>query len=265
MVVDKPSNDCGRSLREARERRGVTLRQLANTTKISVSALEALERNDLSRLPGGIFSRAFVRSYASEVGLDPEETVREFLAQFPHDTVAAGHPTAEPVEDHSEVESDRRMATAFLWLIALSVPVAAVILYFGIAGRQAAVVAPPEPPALVKTVAELPIAPAPPPAEPVAAKTALSAPTEQLAVKVSTTRPCWLAATVDGERVIGRILQPGEQQSFDVRREILLTAGDAEALSITLNGAAARSLGKSGEVVTTRFTLTNFKDYLAKP
>jgi cytoskeletal protein RodZ len=51
-----------------RERRGVSLRQIANATKIGMSALEALERNDISRLPGGIFSRAFVRSYAVEVG-----------------------------------------------------------------------------------------------------------------------------------------------------------------------------------------------------
>jgi cytoskeletal protein RodZ len=260
MAVEKPSSDCGRSLREARERRGVTLRQLANITKISVSALEALERNDISRLPGGIFSRAFIRSYASEVGLDPEAIVEEFLAQFPQGTVAVGHAIAEPVEDHAAVESDRRMATAFLWLIALSVPVAAALLYFGMTGRRAAVVAP-ESPALVKTAAELPT-----PTVPSASASAVpSVPTDQLAVTVSTTRACWISATVDGEKVIERILQPGEQQAFDVRREILLTAGDAEAVTVTLNGAPAKPLGKSGEVVTTRLTPTNFKTFLANP
>jgi cytoskeletal protein RodZ len=79
-------------MRQAREQRGVSLRQIAEATKISVSALEALERNEISRLPGGIFSRAFVRSYAAEIGVDPEQTVREFLAQFPHDSVTAGSP-----------------------------------------------------------------------------------------------------------------------------------------------------------------------------
>src|SRR5881296_4234404 len=99
-MADRPPGDFGRNLREARERRGVSLRQIANTTKISVSALEALERNDISRLPGGIFSRAFVRSYALEVGLDPEKTIQEFIAQFPHDSVTAGHPTSVQVEDN---------------------------------------------------------------------------------------------------------------------------------------------------------------------
>ena len=81
MTVQSMS-DFGGKLRLARERRGISLRQIAASTKISVAALEALERNDISKLPGGIFSRAFVRSYAVEVGLDPDDTVREFLDRF---------------------------------------------------------------------------------------------------------------------------------------------------------------------------------------
>ena len=83
MAAERTSSGFGAQLREARERRGVSLRQIANATKISVGVLEALERNDISQLPGGIFSRAFVRSYAIEVGLDPEATIQEFIAQFP--------------------------------------------------------------------------------------------------------------------------------------------------------------------------------------
>jgi hypothetical protein len=47
-----------------------------------------------------------------------------------------------------------------------------------------------------------------------------------------------------------------------VHRELVLTAGDAAAVSMQFNGADVRALGKSGEVVTARFNLTNFKDYL---
>src|SRR4051812_17690929 len=121
----------GGKLRDARERRGISLREIANTTKISMTALEALERNDLSRLPGGIFSRAFVRSYALEVGLDPEATIREFLSQCPGDSVTAGRPAAEHLDDGETIESDRRMASTFLRLVLISVPIAAVVLYFG--------------------------------------------------------------------------------------------------------------------------------------
>ncbi len=76
MTADR--SDVGSRLRAAREARGLSLREIAARTKISVSALEALECNDLTRLPGGLFSRAFVRTYAKEVGLDPEQAVRDF-------------------------------------------------------------------------------------------------------------------------------------------------------------------------------------------
>src|SRR6266852_5678023 len=114
MAADRPSGGFGGTLREARERRGVSLRQIANATKISVAALEALERNDISRLPGGIFGRAFVRSYAIEVGLDPEATIQEFVAQFPHESVTVGHPTSRRTEDNAMFESERRTAGTFL-------------------------------------------------------------------------------------------------------------------------------------------------------
>jgi len=161
MAPDRSGVDLGSRLRAARERRGVSLRQIAGATKISVSALEALERNDLSRLPGGIFSRAFVRSYASEVGLDPDEAIQDFLAQFPHDVTATHHQPAEPVEDHDAVESDRRTASTFLRLTIISLPIAAAVMYFGIAGRPTPV-AQPGTPTATEVRSEAPPPPAPP-------------------------------------------------------------------------------------------------------
>jgi cytoskeletal protein RodZ len=136
MSAQKSAGDIGRKLREARERRGLSLRQIANATKISVPTLEALERNDITRLPGGIFSRGVVRSYALEVGLDPESTIDEFMGQFPHDSVTAGHPTTTQIEDHEAVESDRRMASAFVRLGVISLLVGGFVIYFTTHGRR---------------------------------------------------------------------------------------------------------------------------------
>src|SRR6185503_5746219 len=110
-MADRPPGDFGRRLREARERRGVSLRQISSATKIGMSALEALERNDISRLPGGIFSRAFVRSYAVEVGLDPEAALQAFVANFPNAAVTAAPPTSAQVEENDGFESNRRAAS----------------------------------------------------------------------------------------------------------------------------------------------------------
>jgi cytoskeletal protein RodZ len=84
--------DFGGRMKRLREERGVSLRSIADVTKISVLTLEALERNDIRRLPGGIFSRAVVRAYAQEVGADPEATVQEFMSRFPHESVVVGSP-----------------------------------------------------------------------------------------------------------------------------------------------------------------------------
>jgi len=289
MAADRPSGGFGGTLREARERRGVSLRQIANATKISVAALEALERNDISRLPGGIFSRAFVRSYAIEIGLDPEATIQEFVAQFPNDSVTAGHPATDRGEDHEAVESDRRLAGTLLWLILVSIPIAGAVLYFATAGRSAVPEAPPpvavtapasdtkpvsDPqsspastpaPSPTSSTSEVPAPPAvasSPPAVATLPPAVAAAVSDHLAVSLSVKRPCYVSATVDGRKTIERLLQPGDHQTIEVRREMVLTAGDASAIALRLNGVEARPLGKTGEVVTARFNLTNFKDYL---
>ena len=116
--------DFGGKLREARERRGIPLRAIAETTKISVSALEALERNDPSRLPGGIFARAIVRSYASQVGLDPGRTVRDFVAHFRLDSPPAAKVVPVPAAERPGRVSARAM------LLVLASLAAALMLYF---------------------------------------------------------------------------------------------------------------------------------------
>ena len=73
----------GPVLRAARERRGVTLKQLAAETKLSVELWEALEDNNLSRWPKRVFARSYVRDYAERVGLDADDVVNEFCRLFP--------------------------------------------------------------------------------------------------------------------------------------------------------------------------------------
>lgn len=131
-MVAEAKPDFGNRMKRQREERGVSLRRIADATKLSVSALEALERNDISRLPGGIFTRAFVRSYAIEIGLDPEQTVRDFLVQFPHDSVTVGSP-------HAPQEHDRppRRSGWTMTLVALAISVLiGVILFLTLASRQ---------------------------------------------------------------------------------------------------------------------------------
>ena len=71
-------------LRRHRERNRVPLEEIVSQTRIKREQLEAFERGDLESWPRGIYARAWVRGYASVIGLDPIDTVDEFCKLFPH-------------------------------------------------------------------------------------------------------------------------------------------------------------------------------------
>jgi cytoskeletal protein RodZ len=73
----------GSWLQRERERREITLRAIADRTKIGSGRLQALERGDVSRWPGGIYRRSFIRAYADAVGLDADLVLANFERVFP--------------------------------------------------------------------------------------------------------------------------------------------------------------------------------------
>ena len=86
----------GERLRRARERRQISLESIAGTTKIAVSLFAGLEKGDCSKWPGGVYNRAFVRSYAAAIGLDPDETAAEFADYYPEAPAAEPNAAAAP-------------------------------------------------------------------------------------------------------------------------------------------------------------------------
>lgn len=80
MVTDR--RGFGERLKRQRERAGVTLETISRTSKVPVSLFAGLEAGDASRWPPGLFARAYMRSYAEVIGLNPDETVEEFEAAF---------------------------------------------------------------------------------------------------------------------------------------------------------------------------------------
>src|SRR5580700_6782310 len=70
----------GDKFRKARERQGVKLEDVSNSTKIGSRMLRAIEEEHFDQLPGGVFNKGFVRAYAKYLGLDDEEAVSDYLA-----------------------------------------------------------------------------------------------------------------------------------------------------------------------------------------
>jgi cytoskeletal protein RodZ len=70
----------GDKFRKAREKKGISLEDVSNVTKISARNLQAIEEEHFDQLPGGVFNKGFIRAYAKHVGLDGEQAVNEYLA-----------------------------------------------------------------------------------------------------------------------------------------------------------------------------------------
>src|SRR5712671_3703301 len=81
MRLTRRIMDVGAQLRRAREARELSLSDLSRITKIRVALLKALENNEILTISGDFYTRAFLRAYAAAVGLNPEEIIRERLAQ----------------------------------------------------------------------------------------------------------------------------------------------------------------------------------------
>jgi hypothetical protein len=77
------------ALKAARERKGITIAQIAASTKIASFHLAALERGDLRRWPKGLFRRSFFRDYVRMIGVPVADTCVEFNRWFPDDDGAA--------------------------------------------------------------------------------------------------------------------------------------------------------------------------------
>jgi cytoskeletal protein RodZ len=226
-------------------------------------SLEALERSDLSRLPGGIFTRAFVRAYAQEVGLDPDRTIQDFIAEVPAESASSARASA--LEDGARLESDRKAVTTAIRLALFSAPLISLVIYYG--GQRAPVAPATEPASVIESV---PTAePAPPPSPetsapaPVESAPAIVPDATGLQMEIAPRASCWVSLTADGERVFSGMMTSGEKRAVTAREQILVNVGDAGAFAYTLNGRPGRQLGAPGEVVSRRITLSNLSEFIS--
>jgi hypothetical protein len=271
---DRPRSVAGPGvrLRRQREGQGLTIDDLARTTKINKTILIALETNDVQRLPAAIYTKGFVKAYAREVGLDPETTADEYLAGItsiaehaPLDS--AGHlpPVARPASPPGPAISDDGVSVdnsmgQFGWVTTI-VAVVGLIAYLGYLGSAGDDTQPEAPVVRTEQPVESDVAPALQSDR--LAPDATKAAAGPLRVELRTNGLCWVALSVDGEPVLARLLRAGEHLVFEVEAEAEMRVGDPGALSVTINGRPGRSLGEPEEPVDVRITRTNFRQYLA--
>lgn len=244
--------DIGTRLREARQRRGITLRDISNVTKISMYLLEGIDRNDIARLPGGIFRRAYLRAYATEVGLNPEQVVSEYRAQF---EIASEEEPLKLRPCHVD-DPTRWSRWALLAIVAAGL---AFVIHSSFFPRPA------ESPSALLAVEAAPVTGESDLSENLAPARASVPPAGggwSVRLEIEPRGVCWVSATVDGRRVIYRLMQPGERATVEARDEIVLRVGDAGRFAYWIDGVPGRQLGQRGEAVTIHITEDNYRAFL---
>lgn len=255
----------GKEFKAAREAKGFSLKEISETSRISLRYLEAIEKDELDTLPGGFFVKGMIRNYAKAVGLDSEEMVEKYRR--------AGILNSSP-EDQSDLV---RPAPRFSAKQARSAAILISILLIGITfavfflTRKKGI---PE-----KTAADTPVistAPAGTPEKPPATdvKTPVSknekpapAPENEktaqgLVMELSFTGETWIQVYADGALVVDGVKRPGFKARVTANREFILNLGNAGGFQSTINGKPVKSFGRPGAVVKnvriTPETLTQF-------
>jgi transcriptional regulator with XRE-family HTH domain len=246
--------DIGAALRLARERSGVSLRQIADTTKLSVRSLEALEQNRIAVLPAGIYRRAIVRAYASEVGLDPEAILRSFLAQYPDDV-----PTAAQPHRVAAAAPKRGALRVVFGLLGAMVPIAAAVLYFtDVAGTRRTQ------PTGIADVTPLGQPAAIPASRSSAVVDAMFVDkgASPVMMTISVSSRTSLQITAGGREVLSRTLDAGETVHVELSTDVVLAGDNAGAVHFSINGRAGRSLGPANTPLNARILRADYQDWL---
>ncbi len=104
----------GEKLRQAREERGISVSEVADQTRISPLYIKLIEENDYRTLPGGIFNKGFVKSFAKFVGVDEQEALQEYAALLNTQNVSVED---EPKTYRPQVLTDDRSSSGLRTII----------------------------------------------------------------------------------------------------------------------------------------------------
>jgi cytoskeleton protein RodZ len=252
----------GERLRRGRLDARKSVEQVATETKIQLWILEAIERDDFSRVPGGVFIRGYLTAIACAVGVPPSEVLAAYLPEVPPP------PAPVPVPAPPPDVTDRPAARLWQYVVIAAVVVGAAILWRDMTRTDSEVATALAPPPSATTPSRTP-ASSPAPADPrslesgataTTGATSPTAPEKPPAADASTTTTApfvlqlhandevWIEASADGERKAYQLLEQGQELRVEGQKEVRLLVGDAAAVSYTINNRPGRPLGGAGVV-----------------
>jgi len=286
-------------LKSEREKKKISLSQIAADTRISLRYLQSIEEGRYSDLPGGIYNRAFLKAYCESINLDPGEILERYDSQIslPQSEKNLKNKTPFPSRQNSFSIS----GPILIWSIMLLI--SAIGLYFS-RGWISEVFSPyfhkknitevryetpeesstdpsdaspalnnssiPESTEPLKSTGG--ISPIPTESVDPVAENSLPAATEpvlpetsvepKLRLKIAANEQCWIAIDRDGIPSARKLMEPGETQIFDAVERFHILLGNAGGVLMKINDKPTKPLGNSGEVIRLDINLKNLQQFI---
>lgn len=234
MNAESPLSELGRRLREARSKRGWSLQQISERTRITVKHLQALEQGNVSGMPAPVYIRGFVRGYAKALDLSEEEMLRSLdeAGILPATVPIVTDLAAEPASWRPHSRTLGLTGAVLAGGIALGFGIRGFVRFMGSTGDSAVPASP---------FAAAPAAPKPRATADDGLATAgamIAAPAgarlpDTVVVSVTAIQECWVEAQTDARRAHNEILKRGETRSWQGEAKVRLMIGNPAGLEVS--------------------------------
>lgn len=264
----------GERLKREREKRGMTLEDVSGVTKISVRNLRALEQETFGQMPGGIFNRGFVRSYAKHLGLDDEQVVADYMEAagetVPAAVVPVGSPVVNaPVTQPESPSADGQAQVPWAALVGLLVLGTLVLAFWSYHSHHKA----PQTSPSATEASSSPVGgaesslpggssdsltntatPQVPPVTASGGPVSSGPAASGFDVSLRAHDEVWLSTAVDGQPPSESTLEDGQSVVVHASNRAILRVGNAAALDVAFNGQKVPVHAAEGQVRTLTFT-----------
>ncbi len=236
------SESFGTWLRRQREVRDIELREIADSSKVGMSYLQAFEEDRFEVLPAPVFAKGFLREYARYVGLDAEEVINFYLA--------ACQPEDEEDASSGRTEPEPPTRNYLLFVVVMTAALVLLVWLLSVFSNRS-----PETPELKPRPVNVDPLPAATGAEVAAedrsspgesaigteedgrqAEESSAVPGPPLRVTLDFLSSCWVEASVDGAEKLSELKVQGESLALDAEEVVELKVGDVAAVQVEING-----------------------------
>ena len=241
----------GEELRREREIRGISLKEIADATKISKRFLEAIERNDHRTLPAPVFTRGFIREYARYLGLNADEIVNRYNFAAAGDDRIEKSPHLERLT-HPDLPPKKGIPPPYarvdrnVYVLLLIIAILAAATFVAMRHKRATAEA---------VGIETAIAPPKRARAPATTlKPAAPASTDDvMRMTIDVAEDSWVVLDADGKEVINDTLRRGVRKTVEAKETFhFRTIGNAAGIKLALNDVPLPPLGRDGEVIRDR-------------